>query len=395
VRLRRPVAWLVLLLSLALAAALPTSGASAGDEPAQAPPAEPAPPANIDPETLDPTDPVRLRIRLLSEMDAQIRADAARRHLEARLMLDRVLPVAYLGVDAEPAEGGMRLLKVYPDTGALAAGLREGDLVWSVGGHAVDSMASMGRAVRRHHVGDEVEIRFRRDGAERVVTAAFSKRIEEDEDEDEQYPELASTGAKNTGPVSFAFEGPAGSAPPGLIPMLGGHGAPPRFEVSKEGDASFLRQTADDRTGIRFPMAVVKDTILGDGVVRVRFRFAGGEQDRAAGVMLHFQNEANYLVARANAVEEDLRIFRTVNGIRRTLPDGRATGVPVDDAWHVLEFRAEGAKLTATVDGTIEVVAYDTYLPAGRVGLWTKSDAVSDFDDLEVRPAPPKEEKSE
>jgi len=158
--------------------------------------------------------------------------------------------------------------------------------------------------------------------------------------------------------------------------------------VTREGEDSFLRQTADDRTGIRFPMAVVKDTVLGDGSVRVRFRFAGGEQDRAAGILLHWQNEANYLVARANAVEEDLRIFRIVNGVRRTLPNGRATGVPADGEWHELEFRAEGPRLTATMDGRIEVVAYDTYLPAGRVGLWTKSDAISDFDDLDVRPAP-------
>ena len=76
-----------------------------------------------------------------------------------------------------------------------------------------------------------------------------------------------------------------------------------------------------------------------------------------------------------------------MNGVRRTLPGARAMGISDDDAWHTLEVRAEGPKLTAIVDGRIQAVGYDTYLPAGRVGLWTKSDAVSDFDDFEIEPS--------
>lgn len=350
--------------------------------------AAPASPTRVDPALLDPTDPVRIRLRLLSELDAQIRADAARRHLEARLLMDRVFPIAYLGVDADPEEGGMRLTKVYPEAAAGEAGLRRGDLLTSVAGQVVDAPAKMGNAVRRHRVGDRVEIRFLRDGREHVVSTVLTARVEEDEDEDEQYPELAETGAMASSPVTIRFDGPEGSLPEPLVPALGGHGEPPRYEIVKENGESFLRQKADDRTGIRFPMAIVRGVLLGDGRVRVRYRFAGGLQDRAAGVMLHWQNEANYLLARANAAEDDLRIFRIVNGVRRTLPDGMVTGIPVDDDWHALEFVAEGPKLTASIDGTVAVVAYDTYLPAGRTGLWTKSDAVSDFADLEVIPAP-------
>ncbi len=391
-RLRVALALLV-LAGVGLGVTL-VPGAFAGDG---APPAAPPPPpaagpgpgAPIPMDRLDPTDPVRLRLRLLGEMDAGIRADAARRHLEARLMLDRVLPIAYMGVDADPAPDGILLTKVYPDTGARAAGLEAGDLVTKVDGDVVDTFAKMGRAVRRHHVGDRVPVEFVRNGETHDVVVVFSKRVEEDEDEDEQYPELERTGVETSGPVSFDFEGPDGSLPDRFVSTMWGHGDAPRFVVTKEDGLSFLRQTAADRTGIRYPMAIVKDTVLGDGVVRVRFRFAGGDQDRAAGILLHYRDEANYLVARANAVEEDLRIFRTVNGVRRTLPGGKAMGVPKDDAWHTLEFRAEGPKLTATMDdGEVQVVAYDTYLPAGRVGLWTKSDAVSDFDDLVVEPAP-------
>ena len=369
--------WIVSLLALAALATAAT--ALAGEEPVPAPAG--------DAGALDPTDPVRLRMRLLAELDAQIRADAARRHLEARLLLDRVLPIAYLGVDADADADGMRLTKVYPDTGAEAAGLRAGDLVRTVAGDVTDSAAALGRAIRRHHVGDHLEVTFLRGEEARTTDVVLTARVEEDEDEDEQYPELIRTGVRSSAPASFAFDGPTGSLPEGLLPRLGGHGAAPGYAVVKEAGTSFLRQTANDKTGIRFPMAVAKDTVLGDGAIRVRFRFQGGEQDRAAGVMLHWQDEMNYLVARANAVEEDLRIFRIVNGVRRTLPGARAMGISDDDAWHTLEVRAEGPRLTAIVDGRIQAVGYDTYLPAGRVGLWTKSDAVSDFDDFEIEPS--------
>jgi hypothetical protein len=107
-----------------------------------------------------------------------------------------------------------------------------------------------------------------------------------------------------------------------------------------------------------------------------------GDQDRAAAFVLRHQNPANYLVARVSATELDLRIFRTLNDIRRTLPGGRVV-VPADDgAWHVLEFRAEGPTLAASVDGQATASSYDTFFGRGRAGLWTKSDATTDFDDL-------------
>jgi hypothetical protein len=77
--------------------------------------------------------------------------------------------------------------------------------------------------------------------------------------------------------------------------------------------------------------------------------------------------------------------------VRRTLPGARAETPAGDDAWHRLEFRAEGAKLTAVLDGDVTTTSYDTYLRRGGVGLWRKSDSVTDFDDLDVAlPAKPK-----
>src|SRR5262245_43763221 len=69
-------------------------------------------------------DPALVRRELLARMDARIDAAAARQHLEARLLLDEVLPIPYLGVDSEAVEGGLRIAAVYADTGADAAGIK-------------------------------------------------------------------------------------------------------------------------------------------------------------------------------------------------------------------------------------------------------------------------------
>ena len=175
-----------------------------------------------------------------------------------------------------------------------------------------------------------------------------------------------------------------GETPALLESVLAGHGPPGRWIVVEEGGARALRQADGDPTGIRFPIALVRDCVCADAAVRVRYRYAGGEFDRAAGIVLRYRDPGNYLVARVNAIENDLRIFRTVNGVRRTLPGARVEIPPDDGAWHTIEFRAEGPKLTATFDGKATAASYDTYLTRGRVGLWTKSDSVTDFADLTV-----------
>jgi hypothetical protein len=131
-------------------------------------------------------------------------------------------------------------------------------------------------------------------------------------------------------------------------------------------------------------MLIARDWAANDVVARVRFRYAGGEIDRAGGIVLRYRDPGNYLVARANAAEGDVRIFRTVNGDRRTLPGAIAKGASDDDKWHTLEFRAEGSQLTAILDGTVKATACDTFFTGGRVGLWTKSDSKTEFDDLHV-----------
>lgn len=328
-------------------------------------------------------DPAVVRRALLRKMDAEIDAIATRSRLEARRMLDAVLPIPYLGVDSDPGQGGLVLNAIYADTGAERAGLAKGDVLRSFGGVVTDTKAALARAVRSHRVGEEVDVTFVRDGEELTVSATLGPRPEEDEDEDEQFPELAPPTGPLPAPSVLSFdEEPIGKLPAQLVSELGGHGRPGGWIVRASEPGRTLVQDDADTTGIRFPMAIVRGFDAADATIRVRFRYLGGRVDRAAGVVLRWRDPGNYLVARANAAEGDLRIFRVVNGDRRTLPGGIAKGATDDDAWHTLEFTVRGAELEAVLDGKVRAKSYDTFFRHGKAGLWRKSDSRTEFDDL-------------
>ncbi len=336
-------------------------------------------------------DRVKVRTEMLARMDAKIDAEAAEAHLDARILLDETMPLPYLGVDADPAEGGMKVTKVYPATGAEAAGLKEGDVVLSVDGRPTPDAAALGLAIRAHDVGDPLVFRWRRDGVESEAKSVLRKRPEEDEDEEEQFAYAQGGPNEQRDSIRFDFEGRKAGEPPAdaLEPLLGGHGRAPLWYVRIEGTSSFLRQEDDDPTGIRFPMLWAKGFSSRDVEAEVRFRLWSGRQDRAAGIVVRGENPWTYLVARANAIEGDLRIFRVVQGLRRTLPGGKAKVAIDDKAWHTLRVSAQGATIEARVDDGPAVSSYDTFVRGGRVGLWTKSDSVTDFDDLKAVAAPP------
>src|SRR5690349_23103779 len=90
--------------------------------------------ASAGPTVVDPRDPAVVRLELLARMDSQIDAIATRSRLDARLLLNTVMPLPYLGVDTEQVPGGLSITAVYSDTGAEACGLRKGDVLNAVDG---------------------------------------------------------------------------------------------------------------------------------------------------------------------------------------------------------------------------------------------------------------------
>jgi hypothetical protein len=126
-----------------------------------------------------------------------------------------------------------------------------------------------------------------------------------------------------------------------------------------------------------------------DGFVEVRFRPVDGRRDRAGGLVWRWQDADNYYIARANALENNVVAYKMVGGKRTDLkPVGagaRAYGVPTTvapRAWHSLRVDFKGSDFVVRFDGGAATftVRDDTFRAAGRVGVWSKADSVTEFE---------------
>lgn len=183
-------------------------------------------------------------------------------------------------------------------------------------------------------------------------------------------------------------DAPTGAPPPGFSFALTGRGEPVRWVVledpSAPAGAKVVAETSQDRTSDRFPLAILDGFNARDVAVSVRFRPVSGTVDQAAGLVVRLRDPRNYYIARANALENNVRLYRVVDG-RRTQFAGVDVPVP-RDRWQSLGLRVEGDRLAVSLDGRELFTATDrTFREAGRVGLWTKADSLTHFDGLEVQ----------
>ena len=168
-------------------------------------------------------------------------------------------------------------------------------------------------------------------------------------------------------------------------------GTPGRWLVQEEGGAKYLAQLDADATRNRFPIAVVTDISAADVDLAVRFRPISGRVDQAAGLVWRYQDEDNYYIVRANALEDNVVLYKVQNGARTDLPvrgEGRTYGKPADvpaGRWSTLRVVASGPRFEVYFNGrTLYEVEDATFRQAGHVGVWTKADSVTQFDDLTV-----------
>jgi hypothetical protein len=130
-----------------------------------------------------------------------------------------------------------------------------------------------------------------------------------------------------------------------------------------------------------YPVCIKDDTTIKDGFVEVKFKPVSGKEDQAGGVLWRARDVNNYYVARANALEDNVTIYHTVNG-RRT--EKKRTDMKVTpNQWHTLRVEFQAHHVTVTLDGK-KALDWDddTFKDAGRVGVWTKADSVTLFDDF-------------
>jgi hypothetical protein len=130
-----------------------------------------------------------------------------------------------------------------------------------------------------------------------------------------------------------------------------------------------------------YPVCIKDGTSIRDGFVDVKFKALAGKEDQAGGVLWRAKDVNNYYVARANALEDNVAIYHTVNG-RRTEKKRQDMKV-APNQWHTLRVEFQGSHVTVTLDGK-KALDWDddTFKDAGKVGVWTKADSVTLFDDF-------------
>jgi hypothetical protein len=195
--------------------------------------------------------------------------------------------------------------------------------------------------------------------------------------------------SQSAAPLQLDFENTeAGALPDSFRAALTGKGGPVKWMVLEDPTApagrKVLAQTSADPTDYRFPVTVLRDVTAKDVEVSVRFKPVGGKVDQAAGLIARVRDENNYYVVRANALENNVRLYRVVKGNRQQFA-GADTSVATGQ-WQLLALRIHADRFTVSLNGRTLFEASDrTFAEARQVGLWTKADSVTYFDELVVR----------
>jgi hypothetical protein len=182
----------------------------------------------------------------------------------------------------------------------------------------------------------------------------------------------------------------AGSPPPGFSFAKTGQGSESKWAVVTDPTAKSglaIEQTSTDTTDYRFPLAIPDSLSTKNVKAEIRFKAVGGKVDRAGGIAVRVADPNNYYVARANALENNVRFYRVVAGRRQQL--GTADVRVTSGEWHTLALEAAGQRFAVTYDGAkLYEVTDNTFAEAGGVALWTKADSVTRFDSMTITPLP-------
>jgi hypothetical protein len=151
------------------------------------------------------------------------------------------------------------------------------------------------------------------------------------------------------------------------------------WKVASSDKGKALTQTAKNPNSV-FNITLIGDTNVKDVDLTVRMKAVAGEHDQGGGLVWRAKDAKNYYLARYNPLEDNYRLYHVVNG-KRTLIQN--VDIPHSDGWHTLRVTMAGDQIKCYYDGKKYNEAKDSTFPeAGRIGLWSKADAQSQFDDL-------------
>src|SRR6266481_5165932 len=179
----------------------------------------------------------------------------------------------------------------------------------------------------------------------------------------------------------------AGTMPAKFHGARTGQGSEGKWVVMADATApskpNVVAQTSTDKTDYRFPLLISDEGSFKDLELSAKFKAVAGEVDRAAGLVFRLKDSNNYYLLRLNAFQANYRLYHVINGSRRQFAG--ANFKVTSGEWHELRVECVGNKIICYYDGAKRIEATDdTFKDAGKVGLWTKADSVTYFDDLKA-----------
>ena len=187
------------------------------------------------------------------------------------------------------------------------------------------------------------------------------------------------TSAARADTVNFDDATP-GAAPPGWTATKTGKGEA-KWTIEKDDTAPSKPNVLKQSGEATYPVCLKSDTSLKDGFVEVKFKPISGKEDQAGGLIWRAKDSDNYYISRANALEDNVTIYHTIKGKRS---EKKRTNMKVaTGVWHTLRVEFNGEHFTVTFDGRKAIEWEDeTFTEAGMVGVWTKADSVTLFDNF-------------
>jgi len=188
-------------------------------------------------------------------------------------------------------------------------------------------------------------------------------------------------------PKTFNFDADAaGKAPAEFTSYSTGGGPAGKWVVTEMNDAPsgkyVVVQTDADKKRTRFPVLIADSGEYSDLDVSMKAKSISGKIDQGMGLVFRFRDPKSYYIVRANALEDNLRLYRMVDGKRLQFASANVK-VPANQ-WHTIRVVAKGDHITCWFDGKQLIDSHDKTYTTGKIGLWTKADGVIAFDDLNV-----------
>ena len=183
---------------------------------------------------------------------------------------------------------------------------------------------------------------------------------------------------------TFNFENyTLGKAPTGWTAYLTGKGDLGKWQILEENGNKILAQTSRENFGYHFDVIVNDELSYKDVEITVKFKGTDGEEDQGGGPVWRYQDANNYYIARANPLENNYRVYKVIDGNRKQL---KTINMDIKSGkWYTLKITMKGDKISCFFNGKLTLETTDNSFPnTGKIGLWTKADAVTYFDDFQV-----------